>query len=115
MMKKAAPELEEIWEQQDEWYSKAVQYWDKQEASVEGVLGGFGFVSEPDIADSLSLLLRVSHRSYPRQKINPISLYCCICIHYQNSRSVDESRRVDDNQGIDAPGSMLHTKQAPAV
>lgn len=63
-MKKAAPELVEIWEEQEEWYSKAVQYWDKQEASVEGVLGGFGFVSEPDIADSLSLLLRVSHPTF---------------------------------------------------
>ena len=75
MMKKAAPELEEIWEQQDEWYSKAVQYWDKQEASVEGVLGGFGCVSEPDIADSLSLLLRVRHRFHPYKRIDLISLY----------------------------------------
>lgn len=96
-MKKAAPELEEIWEQQDEWYSKAVQYWDKQEASVEGVLGGFGFVSEPDIADSLSLLLRVSHRHQPRQKINPVLLYCCTCIHYQKFLSLVKIKRVYEN------------------
>lgn len=65
-MLKAAPakELQEKWEHEDEWYSKAVQYWDKQEASVDGVLGGFGFVSAPDINDSFSVLKKVSHRSH---------------------------------------------------
>ena len=58
-MMKAAPELAEKWEQQEEWYSKAVTYWDKQEATVDGVLGGFGFVSGPDIEDSLRCLKKV--------------------------------------------------------
>lgn len=61
MLKAPAKELADKWEQQEEWYSKAVQYWDKQEASVDGVLGGFGFVSAPDIADSLALLKKVGH------------------------------------------------------
>ena len=41
------------------WYNKAVQYWDKQEASYNGVLGGFGFVSEADVHDSEQFLHKV--------------------------------------------------------
>eukprot|EP00775_Hariotina_reticulata_P001742 gene1742-2083_t len=41
-----------------QWYSGAVNYWDRQEASYDGVLGGFGFVSDYDIMDSKSLLQR---------------------------------------------------------
>lgn len=41
------------------WYNKAVQYWDKQEASYDGVLGGFGFVSEADVHDSEQFLHKV--------------------------------------------------------
>jgi hypothetical protein len=41
------------------WYAGAVAYWDAQEASYDGVLGGFGHVSPYDIADSRSLLQRV--------------------------------------------------------
>lgn len=41
------------------WYSKAVDYWDQQEASYNGVLGGYGCVSSIDIRDSKALLLKV--------------------------------------------------------
>lgn len=41
------------------WYKKAVQYWDQQEPSYDGVLGGFGHVSDADVADSRQLLLKV--------------------------------------------------------
>jgi len=37
----------------------AVQYWDRQEASVDGVLGGFGHVSDADIDGSRRFLLKV--------------------------------------------------------
>lgn len=43
-----------------EWYQGAVHYWDQQEASYDGVLGGFGYVSDYDITDSRALLQRVS-------------------------------------------------------
>jgi protein N-terminal methyltransferase len=46
------------------WYSKAVEYWDKQEASYNGVLGGYGCVSSIDIRDSKALLLKVCKRFY---------------------------------------------------
>ncbi|EAR97899.2 AdoMet-dependent proline di-methyltransferase (macronuclear) [Tetrahymena thermophila SB210] len=40
----------------DNWYSKQAQYWEKTEATVEGVLGGFGKLHKPDITDSRKLL-----------------------------------------------------------
>lgn len=43
-----------------EWYQGAVDYWDQQEASYDGVLGGFGYVSDYDVSDSKQLLQRVS-------------------------------------------------------
>jgi protein N-terminal methyltransferase len=58
--------VEELWEQEKDadgshnsWYSKAVDYWDKQEASYDGVLGGYGKVSSIDVRDSRALLLKV--------------------------------------------------------
>lgn len=36
------------------------QYWDQQEPTYNGVLGGFGFVSDIDVRDSKQLLLKVS-------------------------------------------------------
>ena len=39
-----------------QWYTPAVEYWDKQEASYNGVLGGFGHVSELDVAGSRKFL-----------------------------------------------------------
>mmetsp|Transcript_21632 Transcript_21632/g.36854 ORF Transcript_21632/g.36854 Transcript_21632/m.36854 type:complete len:263 (-) Transcript_21632:320-1108(-) len=41
------------------WYAKAVEYWDQQEASYNGVLGGFGFVSDVDVRDSRQLIEKV--------------------------------------------------------
>jgi len=35
-----------------------VSYWDKQDASYNGVLGGYGFVSDVDIRDSRALLAK---------------------------------------------------------
>ena len=57
---------QELWQRVDQdpagkensWYSKAVEYWDKQEASYDGVLGGYGHVSEVDIEESERLLKR---------------------------------------------------------
>lgn len=44
---------------QKAWYNKAVAYWDNQEASVNGVLGGYGHVSDDDIVESRKFLLKV--------------------------------------------------------
>lgn len=54
---------EELWKsiednKERDWYNQSVAYWDKQEASYNGVLGGFEHVSEPDIAESRKFLLK---------------------------------------------------------
>lgn len=41
-----------------EWYKSAVQYWDCQSATNNGVLGGFGQVNPVDIMDSRKFLLK---------------------------------------------------------
>ncbi len=54
---------EELWksiesDKERDWYSASVEYWDRQEASFNGVLGGYGHVSEPDVAESRKFLLK---------------------------------------------------------
>jgi hypothetical protein len=43
-----------------QWYTKAVDYWDKQDASDNGVLGGYGHLSGPDVRDSRAFLHKVT-------------------------------------------------------
>ncbi|GMY38200.1 alpha N-terminal protein methyltransferase 1 isoform X1 [Fagus crenata] len=54
---------EEMWKEQagdpnkkSEWYQQGVGYWQGVEASVNGVLGGYEQVNEPDIQDSEAFL-----------------------------------------------------------
>ncbi|KAI4324170.1 hypothetical protein L6164_023727 [Bauhinia variegata] len=54
---------DEMWREQigdtskkTEWYRQGVGYWEGVEASVDGVLGGFGNVNEADIRDSEAFL-----------------------------------------------------------
>ncbi|XP_052201913.1 alpha N-terminal protein methyltransferase 1 isoform X2 [Diospyros lotus] len=54
---------EEMWEQEvgdhqkkTQWYTEGVAYWQGVEASVDGVLGGYGHVNEPDIKGSEAFL-----------------------------------------------------------
>lgn len=50
-----------LWEsveddKENSWYRPAVEYWDRQEASYNGVLGGYGYVSDADITESTAFL-----------------------------------------------------------
>lgn len=55
-------DTEEVWESKA-FYETAVSYWDKQEATVDGVLGGFGHVSSADLKESYKLLQKaLGHR-----------------------------------------------------
>lgn len=45
------------------WYDAAVTYWDEQEASNNGVLGGFEDLSGVDIQDSTRFLKKVRARA----------------------------------------------------
>jgi protein N-terminal methyltransferase len=38
------------------WYKHAARYWEEQSADVEGMLGGFGELSEPDVKGSRDFL-----------------------------------------------------------
>ena len=58
----AQADLERLWEEQ-QYYKKAVSYWDMQPADVDGVLGGFGHVSAADIRDSKRLLQKACFES----------------------------------------------------
>eukprot|EP01018_Ginkgo_biloba_P016490 Gb_20319 [translate_table: standard] len=42
-----------------EWYSKGVGYWEQVEASVDGVLGGYGKVNGRDVQDSNAFLVEI--------------------------------------------------------
>ncbi len=61
----------ELWQQEagdeskrGEWYQKSVEYWDRQEASYNGVLGGYGYVSDVDVRDSRALLKKACARRF---------------------------------------------------
>mmetsp|Transcript_7721 Transcript_7721/g.16654 ORF Transcript_7721/g.16654 Transcript_7721/m.16654 type:complete len:257 (-) Transcript_7721:416-1186(-) len=56
----------ELWQQEQDhdgthktWYQKAVNYWDQQEASYNGVLGGYGYVSDIDVKGSKQLIEKI--------------------------------------------------------
>lgn len=55
-------ELQREWDRKEQWYARAVNYWDQQAATVDGVLGGFGHVSPADIRESERFLLKVTPR-----------------------------------------------------
>lgn len=46
-------------EKQAEWYVKAVDYWEHQPSTYDGVLGGYGYVSSIDTRDSAAFLKKV--------------------------------------------------------
>ena len=52
--------LDEVWgEGGDQWYGKAHEYWSQQDASINGVLGGFGDLHPTDVAGSDQFLSMV--------------------------------------------------------
>ncbi|EOY25627.1 Methyltransferases isoform 2 [Theobroma cacao] len=58
-----------------QWYSEGVAYWEGVEASVDGVLGGFGQVNEADIArESLSQEYFVSSDAHKATNFYCVSL-----------------------------------------
>lgn len=42
--------------QQKEFYEDAARYWEKIPPTVDGMLGGFGFISQTDISGSRAFL-----------------------------------------------------------
>ena len=57
------------------WYGKAAAYWDEIDATVDGVLGGFGDMTDVDLADSHAFFGRQS-RIGPKGTAAPGTLAC---------------------------------------
>lgn len=49
----------------EEFYSHAEHYWSSIPATVDGMLGGYGFISQTDIRDSKVLLKQLFHSKTP--------------------------------------------------
>eukprot|EP00286_Rhodomonas_abbreviata_P008534 CAMPEP_0181328370 /NCGR_PEP_ID=MMETSP1101-20121128/22671_1 /TAXON_ID=46948 /ORGANISM="Rhodomonas abbreviata, Strain Caron Lab Isolate" /LENGTH=131 /DNA_ID=CAMNT_0023437237 /DNA_START=213 /DNA_END=605 /DNA_ORIENTATION=- len=47
----------------DGWYGKGVKYWDGIDATVDGVLGGFGKVTDVDMKESCEFLLDLQKKN----------------------------------------------------
>ncbi|KAJ4702851.1 alpha N-terminal protein methyltransferase 1-like [Melia azedarach] len=73
---KAFKNAEEMWREQigeegeqqqkkTQWYREGVSYWEGVEASVDGVLGGFGNVNEADIKGSEAFLQTLFSERFP--------------------------------------------------
>lgn len=63
---------EEMWREQAgdpskkcDWYKHGVGYWEGVEASVNGVLGGYAQVNEPDIEGSQAFLNTLLSERFP--------------------------------------------------
>ncbi|GMH33845.1 hypothetical protein BSKO_01679 [Bryopsis sp. KO-2023] len=77
----------DIGEEKDKWYRGAVSYWDSQENSDNGVLGGYGVLCGPDIKGSKDFLRKVAAVS-PRIK------------EILSGEAVDETRAFDGGAGV---------------
>lgn len=93
---------EEMWKEQagdpnkkSEWYQQGVGYWQGVEASVNGVLGGYEQVNEPDIQDSEAFLNTLlseteslpnsdSERHLVALGISTLSLSVFVCFKFDN-------------------------------
>ncbi|XP_055805466.1 alpha N-terminal protein methyltransferase 1-like [Solanum dulcamara] len=48
-----------------QWYNKGINYWEGVEATVDGVLGGYGHVNTPDIKASEDFLNTILAERFP--------------------------------------------------
>jgi hypothetical protein len=59
------------------WYSKAFDYWEDQNncpTNDDGVLGGFGFLTEADVRDS-NLFIDALLQQFPQLQLNRVAGY----------------------------------------
>jgi AdoMet dependent proline di-methyltransferase len=88
---------EQLWkavedDKENSWYRPAVEYWDRQEASYNGVLGGYGYVSDADISESTAFLKKafgVPLQEGARGERHLVAAgdqgceMCCMCCRFQ--------------------------------
>ncbi|KAL5549512.1 hypothetical protein UlMin_004743 [Ulmus minor] len=78
---------DEMWREQvgepsrkTDWYRQGVGYWEGVEASVDGVLGGYGHVNKVDITDSEAFLNLLLSERFPNvSATNPRHLVALDC------------------------------------
>ncbi|KAJ6846778.1 alpha N-terminal protein methyltransferase 1 [Iris pallida] len=59
-----------------DWYSKGISYWQNVEASVDGVLGGYGHVNDADVAGSDAFLRTLIPKLLHPGSNRPVALDC---------------------------------------
>lgn len=59
-----------------DWYSKGISYWQGVEASVEGVLGGYGCVNDSDVKGSEAFLKTLLPVRFGNERRHLIALDC---------------------------------------
>ncbi|KAJ4746306.1 Alpha N-terminal protein methyltransferase 1 [Rhynchospora pubera] len=59
-----------------DWYSKGISYWQGVEASVEGVLGGYGCVNDTDVKESEAFLKMLLPLRFGKEKRHLVALDC---------------------------------------
>ena len=53
-----------------QWYAHSREYWARQDASVEGMLGGFGFLTRLDVRASHRLVMALQGRPDPDDPVS---------------------------------------------
>ncbi|XP_010906041.1 alpha N-terminal protein methyltransferase 1 [Elaeis guineensis] len=59
-----------------EWYRKGIAYWQAVEASVDGVLGGYGHVNEADVKGSAAFLNTLLPNRFGTERRHLVALDC---------------------------------------
>ncbi|XP_078163707.1 alpha amino-terminal protein methyltransferase [Carex rostrata] len=59
-----------------DWYSKGISYWQGVEASVEGVLGGYGCVNDSDVKGSEAFLKTLLPLRFGKEKQHLVAVDC---------------------------------------
>lgn len=59
-----------------DWYSNGISYWERAEASVDGVLGGYGFVNDTDIKGSDAFVKTILRDRFGNDNRSLVALDC---------------------------------------
>ncbi|ONK74448.1 uncharacterized protein A4U43_C03F6350 [Asparagus officinalis] len=59
-----------------DWYSKGISYWQGIEASVDGVLGGYGHVNDADVKGSEAFLKTLLPARFGMERCHLVALDC---------------------------------------
>jgi protein N-terminal methyltransferase len=57
-------EVRKMWKKPSEWYAVGRDYWERQEASDDGVLGGFGRLNSTDVSGSRKFM-EIVEKKFP--------------------------------------------------